>query len=148
MKNFTFNFLVILLSGFFVFTACKKDDDNPDPTPEELQVQKLTGTWIVGTEGSVIRDDFSSNEWEDFTLTMGNKTYSTTNTYPTVWPTQGTWDFVGDNPNQIEREDGLIIDISVTETTLTMTFTQPDKTSGGRIAGITGEYIFVLVKKQ
>ncbi len=147
MKNFTLNFLVILLSGFFVFTACKKDDDNPDPTPEALQVQKLTGNWIVGTEGSVTRDDFPSDEWADFTLTMGNKTYSTTNTYPIVWPTQGTWGFIGNNLNQIEREDGVVIEISVTETTLTMRFTQAEINQGGRTKGVSGEYVFIL-KKQ
>ena len=138
---------ILLIIGQFVLIACK--DDEAEPTAEELQVDKLTATWIVGTAGSVSRDGISSDEWEDFTLTLGENTYTTTNTYPDVWPIQGSWSFVEDNLNQIVRADGLIInvDMSEDEETLTLRFTQPDKTTNGRIAGVAGEYTFVLIRQ-
>lgn len=138
-------YFIILLSSLLVFTACKKDDDN-GPTAEELQIQKLTGTWSVGSEGSVSRDNTSSGEWADFTLTLGENTYSTTNTVPEVWPVQGVWSFAGNDVNQIAREDGVVINVEVSETELTLSFNIPDEITSSRVQGITGDYIFVLTK--
>ncbi len=141
------SYLTILLLAGQILTAC--GDDEASPTAEELQIDKLTATWIIREEGSVTRDDISSDEWEDFTLTLNEFSYTTTNTYPDVWPAQGTWSFVEDNLDQIERADGLIInvDIDEDEETLTLRFTQPDKNSNGKIAGVAGEYTFILIKQ-
>lgn len=46
--------LIIPLSTSFIFTICKNGDDGPEPTPEEMQIQRLTGAWVAGENGTVI----------------------------------------------------------------------------------------------
>jgi len=146
MKKNTLSLLSTLFCSLLLFTSCK-DDDPSGPTPEEVQTQKLIATWIVGEEGSVTRDDISSEEWDNFTLTFTESNFSTTNTYETVWPAEGSWQFVEGNLNKIERNDGLDIDIVVEETTLDMTFTLSQSNDNGRFKGVPGEYTFHLVKQ-
>jgi hypothetical protein len=130
--------VVVMIAG-----SCKDDD----PSEAEVQTNKLVGTWIIGQQGYVKRDDITSNEWNDFTLTLTNTAYTSNSNYTAVWPTQGTWKFAGGNINRIEREDGLPIDIEITESTLKLTFMQPEAGSSGRLSGVSGEYVFFFHKQ-
>jgi len=145
-KNTLFSFIVLF--GFITLVSCKNDEGpEPSPSQEEAQAQKLISTWVIGEEGSVSRDDISSNEWKDFTITFTENTYTTTNTYKTVWPEQGNWQFVEGDINKIKRDDGLIIDIEVGETTLGMTFLLLQNSQNARLNGVQGEYSFRLIKQ-
>ena len=56
-----------------------------------------------------------------------------------VWPNSGTWTFQNGDKNKLQRNDGVVMSISVTETTLRTSFT----VSGGIK---DGNWVFDFVK--
>lgn len=125
-----------------VFTGCKNDGDDINPSADELQTENLAGSNIGGKEGSVTRDDTPLNEWDDFTIFFTNQTYPTTNTNPNVRPEGSPWSFVEGKLDRIQRIDGLIFDIPILETTLGTDATVKKATDNGQVMGITGNYHF------
>lgn len=132
--------------------GCKNDDDN-GPTPEELQIEKLTATWVMS---SVSLDGADRTaDWTSFALTAtGTLTYSTTNSGDdNVWPTSGTWSFAGTEGaglNVLNRSDGVTVNIdAITDTSLDLSFTfalaSPNMES--RVASIEGDWIFKMTKQ-
>lgn len=128
------------------FTACDNDDNN-EPNEEALQREKLVGTWTIGGTGSVIRDDVALSGWDAFELTIREQTYETSNASVTVWPSQGTWKFVTDNVNKIQRDDDVILSVNVSGETLQISFQYSDDTANGRTTSVAGSYVFNLIKK-
>ena len=132
-----------LIMGVLV-SSCKK---NPPPTQseEDIQIEKLSGTWVVpATANSVLIDGNDvSTDWSSFILTLGNKTYQNTGAdSPEVWPASGTWAF-GTSVSTLVRDDGVEITVVVSDTSLKMDF---DYTaSGGRLDGIEGHWVFNMV---
>ena len=133
----------MILLPIIICASCKDDDESL--SDEEVQFQALLGTWEVVEEGAVTRDNIKSNQWLGFSITIGENRYTTTNTYPEVWPTEGVWSFVEGNFNKIQRADGTIIDIEVNETTLIMSFVKKEGNPQNR--GETGNYMFKLTKQ-
>ena len=83
--------------------------------------------------------DATSN-FDGLVLTIkSDKTYSTNGSYDPVWPSSGSFTF-GSDINTLTRDDGVSMTISVSETSLTITFTYAD--SGGRIDALPGDYVF------
>lgn len=122
-------------------------DPKPELTAEEKQINLLAKTWTLGTIelGSVdVSDRFNG-----FSLTITkNKTFTTTeNTggYDRVpFGPSGKWDFKSGNLEVIDRSDGVVMGIKVTENSLTLIFLITE--SGGRLDGI-GEYRFALISQ-
>jgi len=143
-----------LLLGLVVFSSCNPGGD-PEPSAEEKQTALLAKTWKAGTAASDITLD-NANEvdnWSGFTVS-----FSATGSYTTanvsqgredVWPSQGSWAYENAgaenvNVNRIIRDAGTtnetIITITVTETSLRMTFDYTDPT--GRVGGTEGAWVF------
>jgi len=137
-------FIALTLIAGIVISSCKPKPP-PPKSDEEIRTEELTGTWILDAGANVVtvagRD--VSTDWNGFTLTLGDKTYSTSGSFsPEVWPASGTWAF-GSSVNILVRDDGIEVSISVTETSLSLQF---DYTvAGGRLNGIDGTWIFKLV---
>ena len=136
---FTFSIAAMLL------ISCGDDDDTSvatDPvaqTEEEKQLETLSASvWKMSSitlDGADATSNFSGLE-----LTIkSDKTYSTNGSYDPVWPSSGTFSF-GSDINTLTRDDGVSMTISVSETSLSISFTYAD--SGGRIDGIPGDYVF------
>ena len=136
---------------FFIFSiaamtliSCGDDDDSvaDDPTEqteEEKQLESLSAS--VWTMSSITLDgaDVTTN-FSGLVLTINSdKTYSTNGSYDPVWPSSGSFTF-GSDINTLTRDDGVSMTISVSETSLTITFTYAD--SGGRIDALPGDYVF------
>ena len=137
---------------FFTFSiaamcliSCGGDDDTSvatDPvaqTEEEKQLELLSASvWKMSSitlDGADATSNFSGLE-----LTIkSDKTYSTNGSYDPVWPSSGTFSF-GSDINTLTRDDGVSMTISVSETSLSISFTYAD--SGGRIDAIPGDYVF------
>ena len=146
MTLFSFSILIISLTFICLLMNCSSTSDDPGPelTEEEKQINLLAKTWSLGTVrygGDDVTDRFSG-----FTLTMTkSKSYSSTpdrgNYDFEPFKDTGSWDFKGDNLNVLDRNDGVEMDILVTETSLRLNFIVAE--SNGRIAAL-GEYQFDL----
>lgn len=138
------NLIALTLVLGVLVTGCKK----PPPvtkTDEELQIEKLTGTWKLQAGANAVTIDITNDvttNWTGFTLTLGNKTYQTSSSSEAlVWPSSGTWDF-GTNVTTLVRDDGVEISVSVTDTSLQLQFDY--SASGGRLNGIEGNWVFKM----
>ena len=149
MKSKLFYVAAFLAFGV-VFSACKKNPPKPK-TDEELQLEKLTGTWAVPSPAAAntvtIQSSDVTPDWASFTITFTDGNFTTSGPADLkVWPASGTWSFAQGDVSTIQRGDGIDINISVSETTLTMSFNYTDP--GGRIDGVEGDWVFNDLVKQ
>ncbi|MEN8248059.1 MAG: hypothetical protein ABFS32_03950 [Bacteroidota bacterium] len=133
-----------LVAGLLI-NGCKPEPD-PGPSEEEQQIEKLSKTWVPASTASAITiagNDVSS-DWSTFTLTLGDKTYSSTSANSAeVWPSSGTWDFLSaEELGVMVRDNTTNITITVTDSSLLMEF---DYSTGGRVNGIEGTWRFNMV---
>ena len=145
--------LSILLIMAVVVAGCNKKEE-PQPTPEELQLDKLAGTWTLGSGAVTLDGQDRSADWAGFTVTFTTgKSYSTSNSFDeNVWPTGGTWDFQGTSGAGLEnivRSDGITIALSnFSESAATLTFdyliSRPLK--NGKVESIEGTWVFQMSK--
>tara|TARA_S200000501_G_C20201064_1_gene472959 strand:- start:5 stop:430 length:426 start_codon:yes stop_codon:yes gene_type:complete len=121
-----FHILVFIVS---VFLTCKSiDPDSQIVDPLDIQAVLLDGTWKLKDLSSAVKDGnveetFSGLEFIIYGSTKIGGNYSTVNsTDKDVWPQSGTWKFYNDDPNKIIRNDSVLINISVSDTTLSSSF--------------------------
>ena len=142
---------LILLVSFFTF-SCGDDGDGGDPTPTptdplDAQAALLNGNWKVNDANSVTKDGTIVDVFTTMTLNISGGTksggnYSTSHNEDSgteVWPNSGSWTFQNGDKNKLARNDGVVMSISVTETTLRTSFT----VSGGIK---DGNWVFNFVK--
>ncbi len=143
--------VIVAFALMLLFTNCDKEvkpDDIPISDLEKVQALVLTNLSSSWSSSSFTRDGLdSSAEFTNFILTIGDKTYSSQNGLH-VWPSSGSWQFVEGKTDQITRDDGVIIDVSVNDTSLTLSFKFEENvfTSGGRGQTISSSLVFVLNK--
>ena len=121
-----FHILGIIVS---VLLTCKSiDPDSQIVDPLDIQAVLLDGTWKLKDLSSAVKDGnveetFSGLEFIIYGSTKIGGNYSTVNsTDKDVWPQSGTWKFYNDDPNKIIRNDSVLINISVSDTTLSSSF--------------------------
>ena len=139
--------LVALAVTMILISGCK-DKNETTQTEEEKQIAKLTGTWVLqtGSNAVTVAGNDVSADWASFALTLGDGTYvSASPDSPEVWPLppDRTWAFGASNLNLLVRDDGIEITVSVTDTSLKLQFDY--SASGGRFAGIEGNWVFNMV---
>ncbi len=140
--------LLILLFSI-VIISCSDDDDGGGPAPVDpldTQGNLLNGSWKVKDANSVTKDGSIVDVFTNMTLTVsgGSKSggsYSTSNSdSDEIWPNSGTWEFQSGDKNKLLRSDGVVVSISLTETTLRTSF----QTSGGLK---DGNWVFDFIKQ-
>ena len=143
-----FKSLLILLFSI-VIISCSDDDDGGGPAPVDpldTQGNLLNGSWKVKDANSVTKDGSIVDVFTNMTLTVsgGSKSggsYSTSNSdSDEIWPNSGTWEFQSGDKNKLLRSDGVVVSISLTETTLRTSF----QTSGGLK---DGNWVFDFIKQ-
>ena len=146
MKQFR-SILILLFSILII--SCGDDDDGGGPPPIDPldeQGNKLSVTWKVKDANSVTKDGAIVDLFTNMTLTIsgGSKNggnYSTTNSdSDEIWASSGSWEFQSGDLNKLLRNDGVLMSISLTETTLRTSF----QTSGGLK---DGNWVFDFVKQ-
>ena len=146
MKQFR-SILILLFSILII--SCGDDDDGGGPPPIDPldeQGNKLSVTWKVKDTNSVTKDGAIVDLFTNMTLTIsgGSKNggnYSTTNSdSDEIWASSGSWEFQSGDLNKLLRNDGVVMSISLTETTLRTSF----QTSGGLK---DGNWVFDFVKQ-
>ena len=126
--------LVFLIS--FISLSCGDDDGGSTPTPTptdplDAQAALLNGNWKVKDSNSVTKDGTIVDVFTTMTLNIsgGSKdggNFSTSHNEDSgteVWPNSGSWTFQNGDKNKLQRNDGVVMSISVTETTLRTSFT-------------------------
>ena len=112
----------------------------------DTQGNLLNGSWKVKDANSVTKDGSIVDVFTNMTLTVsgGSKSggnYSTSNSdSDEIWPNSGTWEFQSGDKNKLLRSDGVVVSISLTETTLRTSF----QTSGGLK---DGNWVFDFIKQ-
>ena len=143
-----FRSLLILLFSIAII-SCSDDDDGGGPAPVDpldTQGNLLNGSWKVKDANSVTKDGAIVDVFTNMTLTVsgGSKSggsYSTSNSdSDEIWPNSGTWEFQSGDKNKLLRSDGVVVSISLTETTLRTSF----QTSGGLK---DGNWVFDFIKQ-
>ena len=146
MKQFR-SILILLFSILII--SCGDDDDGGGPAPVDpldTQGNLLNGSWKVKDANSVTKDGAIVDVFTNMTLTVsgGSKSggnYSTSNSdSDEIWPNSGTWEFQSGDKNKLLRSDGVVVSISLTETTLRTSF----QTSGGLK---DGNWVFDFIKQ-
>ena len=122
---------------FLLLISCGEDGDGggtPTPTPTDpldAQAALLNGNWKVKDANSVTKDGTIVDVFTTMTLNISGGTkdggnYSTSHNEDSgteVWPNSGSWTFQGGDKNKLQRNDGVVMSISVTESTLRTSFT-------------------------
>ena len=138
---------------FLLLISCGEDGDGggtPTPTPTDpldAQAALLNGNWKVKDANSVTKDGTIVDVFTTMTLNISGGTkdggnYSTSHNEDSgteVWPNSGSWTFQGGDKNKLQRNDGVVMSISVTESTLRTSFT----VSGGIK---DGNWVFDFIK--
>lgn len=151
MKKYTYLktlFLTLFVSALLFSCSDEEDDTSVDDVvdPLDTQANLLNGSWVVKDANSVTKDGIVVNVFTAMSLTFSGGSasggaYATLNSDSNeVWPGSGTWQFQSGNSATLLRSDGVVISISVTETTLKTTFS----TSGGIK---DGTWVFDFVKQ-
>ena len=143
--------LLILFISILIISCGDDDGSTPTPTPTDpldAQATLLNGNWKVKDANSVTKDGSIVDVFTTMTLNLSGGTksggnYSTSHTEDSgteVWPNSGTWTFQNSDKSKVIRNDGVVISLSVTETTLRTSFT----VSGGIK---DGNWVFDFVKQ-
>jgi hypothetical protein len=142
--------LINILLMVMMLQSCGGKGDDPAPV-EEKETDKIAkllstgGTWAVQ---SVIVDGVEKTSvYKDLKLTFTTTGYTTTGG-GAVWPASGTWKFTDDTAKVIERNDGLLINLSeVSENKLVLGLQWSKSTLGpGRAASVAGQHVFTLLR--
>lgn len=130
--------LVAVLAG--LLSGCGDDDENS----ESAFLRKLAGTWHIATVTLDNRD--LTPLFGETTLTIHrNKTYNVEDGMPPIWPSESSFTLVPTHePNQYKliRDDGTEVrvqSLSTKELVLTLAYSPAP---GGRLAAVSGEYVF------
>jgi hypothetical protein len=152
-QHLNLSIFILLLSTLLI--SCGEEGEGGGgggvtPTPEDpldAQAAILNGNWKVKDANSVTKDGTIVDVFTTMTLNISGGTksggnYSTSHSEDSgteVWPNSGSWTFQNADKNKVLRNDGVVLSISVTETTLRTSFT----VSGGIK---DGNWVFNFVK--
>ena len=140
-------FSLVFFFTLFLVSCGGEEEEGPTPVdPLDEQANLLNATWKVKDANSVTKDGAIVDLFTNMTLTIsgGSKNggnYSTTNSdSDEIWASSGSWEFQSGDLNKLLRNDGVVMSISLTETTLRTSF----QTSGGLK---DGNWVFDFVKQ-
>lgn len=134
---------ITMLSLLIVVLNCK--NENGDPSPQDLALQKLTGQWTLGNTGYILLNEQNvSDSYPSFTLSFDNQQYEITHAGD-MFNGSGSWKWVGTSSNQLITDNGLEINIlDLTANSLEFTFVLSSIESV--TAGLSGNYRIRMVK--
>ncbi len=135
----SFFMLTVSLTSLINLSGC----DDEELTEAEKTIKLLGGSWSISSvtvDGQDQTDLFTG-----FTISFTEKTFATINGGPT-WAANGSFEFTDGNARQMQRVDGLIVDIDeLSENSLKLSL-QWDETlfEPGRTQSISGDHVFTF----
>lgn len=148
-----YTILIMLMTTALFYTGCGSDDETETSVTEQ-QIEKLKGSWKATT---VTLDEVPQDDYDAFTLAITDNTASSVhyaiagNPDYSPWVSEfgGRFSFDERNPAAyLVREDEVSIHYSITETSLIMEFTYEQKSEGGRLSAISGNWKFTFSNVQ
>jgi hypothetical protein len=107
---------------------------------------KLTAATSWKVQSATVDGVDQTAIYKNLALSFSVAGYSSTNG-GTVWPATGTWSFNDANGTTVKRDDGLIISVEVTDTSLKLSYTWAKTTlSGGREESVKGAQVLTFTK--
>ena len=142
---------IIILTILLPWLTSCGSDDATGKSEEQLNAEKLSGSWALGTNGYITRDGSDlSGEYQDFVIRFTtNHSYTVLKDPNNVFFPTGTWKFAEGTFSQILLNNNMT-PISLqfeNATTITLTFAViGDTPIGQRVKGISGSYELRLTK--
>jgi len=150
-NKMAYSLLIIYILIMILVIITTRCSSKVQPSIEEQQFKKMQGTWKVSSvqvDGTDISDQYT-----DFTITFfkdGNtKEMVAVNPGYAFYRGTDVWVFAtSSNASKIIRSsDGIEMGVQVSQTNLTLTFNVPVTSTGGRVAGMNGNFTFNLVRR-
>jgi len=134
---------VSLIALVSILAGCSNDDDKKSTDPRSA----LTGTWVLGANGSVVKDDMDvTAEYDGLQLTFSDAgTYAGVNSTP-LWQSSGTWSWNGTGATALTLDGDFDITVmTLEEKSLVLHFTlQAGDLDAGRSTSLAGNYTVTL----
>lgn len=133
----------VVLISFLLLHGCNNDEDQP--TEQELAFEKLEGRWSLKSNSSILLDgeDVSLN-YPNFSLSFTDGMYTTTNAGD-LFRATGTWEWSDEEAGQVIIDDETIVTIEALGLDLFI-FTFTVNGQGGVANGVGGAYRITLEK--
>lgn len=146
MKTFqTAVFLLVLfgLAGLIGLASC---NGGKDETEKDRVLKLLKKTWTYNSVVVPPQTATEGTDWVNFTVTFTDSNM-TAGGHPTgatvIWPS-GVFT-LSDDGKRITRSDNIVMTITtITENSLSVTFTMPSGTQIARVQALGGDYTFNL----
>lgn len=152
-------FFLSLFAVVLVLSSC--GDDDPEKTQEELQLDKLRGTWAIS---SVENDGVDrTDEYPGLKITLSgtyteNGLYnlsSTATDWPSIspWKASDTWKFSTSNVNGVIVRQSDLLDLgyalsnSDSQLTIEFDYSGTGHNNGGRTESVGGHWEFTFTKQ-
>lgn len=146
----------LVFCSLIIFVNCGGGDDGGDTGPSETTAQIVAGQLVVtnwASQTASYEGSDSEGDWSGFSLDFsGDENGGTYNVsgvptgYERVWDATGggnrSWEFTDESASQVLRGDGVTMDVTVTDTSLTLSFSVPEE--GNRTSGIVGSWTFTF----
>jgi len=129
-----------------------------EPTVEEVQLEKLNGTWTMAGSGTnvTLNGVSQKSDYTGFKLNLTGTAGAASFNYTTEgrpaklspWPSSGTWKFGAVPESGVIRDPGtedLNISYTVSDTQLELTFTY-NGAGFSRTKQVTGTWVFTMSK--
>ncbi|WKK87425.1 hypothetical protein QYS48_12180 [Marivirga arenosa] len=133
-----FKYTILMMMVAIMMFSCNPDDASEiDEEKANAVIEALQGTW---TASEVRKDQTVISDFENFSITITDKSYSTENGSP-VWPQSGTFDVQNaEVEDEFIREDGRLFTANVNNGILTLVIVYQEETGRGEY----GTYEFVM----
>src|SRR6187551_3223656 len=154
MKPYIRIMIALGLTG--VILASCDNNKSEDPSPIEVQLSNLSGTWkasSVTVDGTDVKSDYAA-----FELTLSGSANADVFAYGVTgrpklspWPAGGTWKFGADLNSDLVRDPGtadeLSMDYSITGSQLTIKFIFTGIGYNSRVSTSEGNWVYTFTKK-
>jgi len=130
--------LIIQLSG-----CGDSGATDPAPSAQDAIKEKLTANkWNLQT--ATVDGVDKTAVYQGMAITFSASNYSSTNG-GVIWPASGAWSFNSTDGTTIKRDDGMIVNVDITDSTLKLSFTWSKNTlGGGKIGSVSGQHILLF----
>jgi hypothetical protein len=142
------NLLVVmaLINSLLLISSCGGGVDNtPTLSASDAVKAKLIAATSWKMQTATVDGIDQTATYKGLALSFSASGYNSTNG-GIVWPASGTWSFNNTDGTSVKRDDGLIITVEVTDTSLKLAYTWTKTTLGGRIDSVKGAQVLTFTK--